>query len=72
MKIANLLNRPRCFTLDNGDTLRLLSYEQREIKDSLVTKEMKSNVQRGLINLTMERKKPVTEKKQITKSEEEK
>lgn len=72
MKIVNLLNRPRCFTLDNGDTLRLLSYEQREIKDSLVTKEMKSNVQKGLINLTMERKKPVTKKTQITKSEEEK
>lgn len=50
IRITNLLNRPRVFTLKNGDTFRLLAYEEKPLDKKQVTEEIECNIENGLLS----------------------
>ena len=50
IRITNLLNRPRVFTLKNGDTFRLLAYEEKSLDKKQVTEEIECNIENGLLS----------------------
>jgi hypothetical protein len=70
-KIINITNRPHIFTLTGGETLRVYARKTAEVKESLISEEIKKAEKLGLIriagytapdNLKQSKKTPVTEK----------
>lgn len=68
LRVSNLLNRPRVFTLKDGKSFRLLSFETKELEKNKVTKEIENNAKAGFLLIEqLSKVTPVKVKKEEVK-----